>query len=123
MVAPSGCSLYTLTGLSLLFGAVTVVTLALAVATDCWLFMSEPYQLTAQEMRELNITEPIQTDIVVHVRTGLWRVCTTNLMNGKVTTFGGRHTAVSDDARRSALYSRGTRIYHVLPREHTFSMR
>nr|KAG5710192.1 hypothetical protein BaRGS_006711 [Batillaria attramentaria] len=59
-------------------GAVTLVTLALAVGTDYWLFMSEPYRMTAKELAFWNLTEPLDTDVVIYLRSGLWRVCTTN---------------------------------------------
>ncbi|XP_041364236.1 voltage-dependent calcium channel gamma-7 subunit-like [Gigantopelta aegis] len=76
------CSSYALTCLSLAFGAMSSVTLALAVATDAWIFMSEPLTLSREILDMFNMTE--QHHIMVHVRSGLWRVCTINLANGTI---------------------------------------
>ncbi|KAK7501912.1 hypothetical protein BaRGS_00006664, partial [Batillaria attramentaria] len=78
LVMRTRCSVFMLTGAAMACGAVTLVTLALAVGTDYWLFMSEPYRMTAKELAFWNLTEPLDTDVVIYLRSGLWRVCTTN---------------------------------------------
>ena len=84
VVVTSRCSIYVLTSAALFSGALTLVTLALAVSTDYWLFMEEPYNVPTDELAKLNLTDmgTIQTDIVLHLRSGLWNVCTINLKEG-----------------------------------------
>ncbi len=75
------CSLYSLTCLSFAFGSLAGITLALAVATDAWVFMSEPLWLSMETLRMYNLTEQLR--IFMHIRSGLWRVCTINIANGE----------------------------------------
>ncbi|KAL8600921.1 hypothetical protein ACOMHN_045058 [Nucella lapillus] len=81
----SGCSTFMLTGAALFSGAVSLVTLALAVSTDFWLLMREPYRVPAEELARWNLTGPVETNVMVNLRSGLWNVCTMNLMSGNVT--------------------------------------
>ncbi|XP_076458183.1 voltage-dependent calcium channel gamma-7 subunit-like [Babylonia areolata] len=82
VVATSRCSTFMLTGAALFSGAVTLVALALAVSTDFWLLMREPHRVPPEELAKWNLTEPVETNIMVHVRSGLWNVCTMNLKFG-----------------------------------------
>ena len=84
VVVTARCSTFALTGAALFSGALTLVTLALAVSTDYWLFMREPYRVSSDELAQWNLTslEFVQTDIVLHLRSGLWNVCTFNLKEG-----------------------------------------
>lgn len=61
------CSTQLLTTVSLGSGAVAIVTLALAVGTDSWLYTHD-----TADAWDGNKTIAIATD----VRQGLWRVCT-----------------------------------------------
>ena len=67
VVVTSRCSIFVLTSAALFSGALTLVTLALAVSTDYWLFMKEPYNVPSDELAKLNLTDigTIQTDIVL----------------------------------------------------------
>ncbi|KAL8588622.1 hypothetical protein ACOMHN_067475 [Nucella lapillus] len=78
----SRCSTFMLTTAALFSGAVTLVTLALAVGTDYWLFMKEPYKVPPDDLARFNLTGPIETKIMVYLRSGLWSVCTINLKEG-----------------------------------------
>lgn len=59
------CGPRVLTFISLTLGGVAVVTLALSVSTDAWLFTKESYP-------EADVNASTVTTIV---RSGLWRVC------------------------------------------------
>ncbi|XP_067671502.1 voltage-dependent calcium channel gamma-5 subunit-like [Haliotis asinina] len=69
------CSMYVLTCLSFAFGSLAGITLALAVATDAWLFTKEMVPTIVP-----NTTNVVQ--VLTELRSGLWRVCTINLLNG-----------------------------------------
>jgi len=70
------CGTKFLTLLSFSLGAIAVVTLALSVATDAWLFTVEPGK---DQFQNETVTFP------VFVRSGLWRVCTIVPDGGKCT--------------------------------------
>ncbi|XP_005092324.1 voltage-dependent calcium channel gamma-5 subunit-like [Aplysia californica] len=77
------CSAFIMTCVSVTFGAATACSMVLAVATDHWLFTSEPYFFTAEERSMMNLTDLSSIPKVpIHVRSGLWRVCTVNILNG-----------------------------------------
>ncbi|XP_070185288.1 voltage-dependent calcium channel gamma-5 subunit-like [Littorina saxatilis] len=82
----SRCSTFMLTSFALFAGAFTLVTLALAVSTDYWLFMTEPYRMSHEDLATFNLTETshMQTSVILHLRSGLWNVCTINLINGTI---------------------------------------
>lgn len=59
------CNVRVLSFISMCLGAVAVGTMALAVATDSWLFTEEEI-----------IYEGVNETVKISTRTGLWRVCT-----------------------------------------------
>ncbi|OWF49849.1 Voltage-dependent calcium channel gamma-7 subunit [Mizuhopecten yessoensis] len=61
------CGPKALTIVSFSMGAIALVTLALSVSTDAWLFTLEPVTATL-ENQTYNIN--------MNIRSGLWRVCT-----------------------------------------------
>ena len=67
-------------------GAVTACSIILAVATDHWLFTSEMITFTFRDQIDMNnMTEVIEMthEVRVYIRSGLWRVCTIDLLNGR----------------------------------------
>lgn len=59
------CNVRVLSFVSMCLGAIAVGTMALAVATDSWLFTQEEV-----------IIEGFNGTMKISTRTGLWRVCT-----------------------------------------------
>lgn len=53
--------------MSFSIGAIALVTLALSVSTDAWLFTAEPVN---------KVIENQSYAFTINVRSGLWRVCT-----------------------------------------------
>ncbi|ESO83933.1 hypothetical protein LOTGIDRAFT_108597 [Lottia gigantea] len=77
------CTIYRVTAFSFTLGAISLGLLALAVSTDAWLYMSTAIQISPEVRRQFNITG----NIIIHMRSGLWRVCTVNVANGKLIFF------------------------------------
>jgi hypothetical protein len=124
------CSQRALSLTSLAFGLIATGGLALAVVTDFWLIISEPIQISAEEMPGM-MMEPIPSDmhsnfslppemaldnyedfpgpgemppILVRTHSGLWRAC---LIYDEEIVQGIHAVCVASAMRRSAMLGHG----------------
>ena len=74
---PSGApaEMRTLSLTSLTFGLVAMGGLSLAVATDYWLYSSEPYPLYIPDPTPTNPNRTQEIMVTVKFHSGLWRAC------------------------------------------------